>query len=263
MADPTGFRFDLAEKFPHLPAAPIVEAVIHWAARPSPPFVPDDFRKPLQARLGSDYPKIHATNLLELKAQVAADGTSTQQRSRWRGFRLESADGRYIAQFNQDGMVFSRLQPYENWERFTAEGKRLWQTFCELGAITEIQRLGVRFINRIPISQIADAARVLQKPPQCLESLGLPLSGFLVTIKHDVPQHPFQVEIVETVQPASPPEVGGYGLILDIDVFTTQGFECNNDVLDDHLTKMRWLKDKAFFALLTRDAITTFEGAKP
>jgi uncharacterized protein (TIGR04255 family) len=262
MGEPAEFRLDLAEAFPHLPAAPVVEAVIHWTAKLNKPLVPEAFRRQLEQRLGGDYPKILVQKELRMFAQVDAEGTSTQQRSGWRGFRLESADGRYIAQFNNDGLVFSRLAPYETWERFSAEGRRLWNVFCELGAISEVQRLGVRYINRFPLSRPSDAARFLQRPPQCLEHLGLPSSGFLFVSKHDVPHQPFQIEVTQTVQPPTPPATDGFGLILDIDVFTTRGFQCDGDELDKFLATMRWLKNKTFFALISDEAVELSTGQK-
>lgn len=263
MGETSGFQFNLAKEFPHLAAAPIVEAVIHWTARPIQPFVPDVLRKQLEQRLGNDYPKIQAQNELQLTAMVDAGGSSSQHHSRWQGFRLETEDGRCIAQFNQDGLVFSRLQPYENWERFATEGKRLWAVFCELGTISEVQRLAVRFINRIPLSRYSDVTLILKCRPEFLESFGLPMTGFFFASRHDVPQYPLQIEVVQTVQPPTPQQTEGFGLILDIDVHTTRAFECSTDAFDDYLSKMHWLKNEAFFALITRDAVSTLERKKP
>lgn len=262
MDETAEFRIDLDEEFPHLSAAPIVEAVIHWIAKPSQPLVADDFRRRLEERLKSAYPKVQAQNHLRLIAQVDADAFSTQQRSSWLGFRLESEDGLCIAQFNQDGLVYSRLKPYEDWERFSAEGKRLWKVFCELAGISEVQRLAVRFINRIALQSLSDVAKFLKRPPQCLKRLGLPQSNFFFASKHDVPNEPLQIEIIQTVQPPSPPQTDDFGLILDVDVFTIRGFASDDKALDDYLTKMHWLKNKAFFALVTKKAVKMLKEEK-
>lgn len=39
-------------------------------------------------------------------------------------------------------------------------------------------------------------------------------------------------------------------MILDIDVFTTEPI-VNQDLIGQHLTKMRWLKNKVFFGSIT------------
>jgi len=130
--------------------------------------------------------------------------------------------------------------------------------FVDLAQPLEVQRLGVRFINRIAPIDLSKLGRYLAKPPKCLEPLGLPMSGFLYQSTHDVPKEPFRINVAQTVQPPSPPQTEGFGLILDIDVFTTQAFQLSDEVLQDRLTKMRWLKDKAFFTLLKRSAVKGF-----
>lgn len=254
------FNFDLEESFPHLPDAPIVEAVIHWVARKETPLPPNEWRDRIIERL-PDYPECQLQHELLLEAEITPDGSSTQvRRDTWRGFRLTSSDKLQIVQFNRDGMVFSRLKPYEDWNAFSEEGLRLWKLFVQLAEPSEVRRLGVRFINRIAPIDPARLGKYLAKPPKCLEPLGLPMTAFLYQSTHDVPGHPFKVNVVQTIQPPSPPRAEGFGLILDTDAFTTQAFQPSDEVLRAHLAKMRWLKDKAFFSLLTKNAIKMFEG---
>jgi uncharacterized protein (TIGR04255 family) len=256
------FNFDVEESFPHLPAAPIVEAVIHWVARRQNPLPQAEWRDQL-TKLLPDYPECQPQHELRLEAEIAPEGSSTEvRRDIWRGFRLTSSDKRQIVQFNHDGMVFSRLKPYEDWNVFSAEGLRLWTLFVQLAEPSEVQRLGVRFINRIAPIDPTKLGKYLAKPPKCLEPLGLPMTTFLYQSTHDVPGHPFKVNVVQAIQPPSPPQAEGFGLILDIDVFTTQAFQPSDEILNAHLTRMRWLKDKAFFSLLKENAIKIFKGNK-
>ena len=253
------FEFDPAEEFPHLQAAPIVEAVIHWTARATQPFQPDTLRNQLAARL-PEYPECQPQHELKFEVAVAADDKSTPTRQEsWHGFRLTSADKLQIAQFNRDGLVFSRLKPYESWDVFSAEARRLWTLYLELANPSEVQRLGVRFINRIAPIELSKLRRYLTNPPRCLDSLGLPTSGFLYQSMHDVPGLPMRINVVQTIQPLAPPSTDGLGLILDVDASTTRAFPPSDDVLKDYLAKLRWLKDKAFFSLLKPTALSTFE----
>ena len=48
------------------------------------------------------------------------------------------------------------------------------------------------------------------------------------------------------------------GLFLDIDVFSTTAIANDPGALDEALQKMRWLKNKVFFTLLTEDAVQSF-----
>jgi pimeloyl-ACP methyl ester carboxylesterase len=55
-----------------------------------------------------------------------------------------------------------------------------------------------------------------------------------------------------------PPDNDEFGFILDIDVFTRDAFECSDEILREHLPKMRLLKDEAFFSLIKPRAINSF-----
>ena len=254
--------FDLSEQFTHLKSAPIVEAVIHWTAKATKRFDKTELQRELGKRL-PEYPQCQADHELQfgLEAQIGPNDSSTTQvrRDAWRGFRLMSSDKLHIVQFNRDGIVFSRLAPYDKWETFAVEGLRVWQVFVELAEPSEVQRLGVRFINRIAPVEIATVGKLLAKPPKCLEPLGLPLHNFLYQSAHDVPGHPYRVRVVQTVQPPPLPQTEGFGLLLDIDVITTQPFQPQDGTLDGHLERMHWLKNKAFFSLLSKKAVKLFE----
>ena len=252
------FEFNLQEEFRHLSAAPIEEAVIHWTAKAVKPPIQEEWRDQLQKLPG--YPECHPQKRFLLETEINVDGLSRQtQHDSWYGFQLTSSDKLYIAQFNRDGMVFSRLKPYNDWGKFSGEGLKLWRFFTTLAEPSEVQRLGIRFINRIAPIKLSKVASYLTKPPKCLQSLGLPMSNFLFQSTHDVPGHPYKINVVQAIQPPVPKQAEVFGLILDIDVFTTQAFQPTESRIKEHLANMRWLKDKAFFSLLKEKTIASFE----
>ncbi|MBU0719062.1 MAG: TIGR04255 family protein [Planctomycetes bacterium] len=255
------FAIDLNESFPHLARAPIVEAVIHWRARGEKALEPGKLLQELKERL-PDYPTALPQQEVQLEAQIGPAGAAQAQRARWHGFRLESTDRRYIAQFTRNGFVFSRVTPYEDWDRFLGEAKRLWQIHVELTEPSEIERLGVRFINRVVPVELHKLAEILTLPPQSPGSLTLPIGEFLHRSVYTVPGHPYSVNVIQTSQPPAPPETDAVGLILDIDVFTTATIEPNAAALDARLAEMRWLKNKTFYSLLTPQTIERFKESK-
>ncbi len=254
-------KIDVAESFQHLEHAPIVEAVIEIRTRVESPWEESALREQLKAKLPS-YPKIFSQSEFQHELKVKA-GQPPEQLFHdlgWRGLRLQSADGRYIAQFNRDGFVFSRLQPYESWDQFKEEAVRLWNVHAELAKSLEVQRLGVRFINRItlPVGEVRldDYLRV---PPQPPGELDLQIMSFFHQDILLVGGHPYAINIVKTVQPPQGYGSDGGGLILDIDVSTTKPFEQGTNAIDKHLAEMRWLKNKVFYSSLTKGAL---EGLK-
>ncbi len=177
----------------------------------------------------------------------------------WKGLRLESADNLHIAQFNRDAFVFSRLQPYSKWEQFSAEALRLWRLHLQLTQPAEIQRLGLRFINRIMMP--AKGARVekyLQAPPKPPLELNLPFASFFHRDVLRVSGHPYVINISRTVQPPQKPAAIDEALILDIDIFTNEPFDLQEEMLEQRLAQMRWLKNKVFFGSIIKDALKAF-----
>ena len=248
---------DFRQEFPHLAAAPIVEAVIHWRACAQNDWQREELRQELARRL-PDYPEQKEQHeiQLELDAQLDKDAEPTATRhGGWSGFRHLTPDKLNIAQFKREGFVFSRLRPYQNWEVLENEARRLWQIFVELAAPSEVSRLGVRFINRIALGAEQDLGEYLVDPPS--RPLGLPLRGFLYQSTLDVPDHNLRVNIVKTLQGTDSGGSGQAGLILDIDVFTSRPVMCDEAAMNDVLPKMRRLKNAVFFALITPQTIET------
>ena len=254
-------KIDVAESFPHLEHAPIVEAVIEIRTRVESPWEESALREHLKAKLPS-YPKIYSQSEFrhEMKMKLGQPPEQILHDLGWKGLRLQSADDRYIAQFNRDGFIFSRLQPYESWDLFKEEAMRLWNVHAELAKSLEIQRLGVRFINRItlPVGEVR-LDDYLVVPPRPPGELDLQIMGFFHQDNLLVTGHSYAINIVKTVQPPQGSGSDGGGLILDIDVFTTEPFEQRADAIDKRLAEMRWLKNKVFYSSLTKEAL---EGLK-
>lgn len=66
------------------------------------------------------------------------------------GVKATSEDGKQIAQFKTDGFTFSRLAPYNGWNAFSAEAKRLWDIYETLVAKQPVAKaLVIRYINKL------------------------------------------------------------------------------------------------------------------
>jgi len=253
------FEIDLIKEFPHLPNAPIVEAVIHWRARAAKSLNPESFFGALREKL-PNYPNARPQQEIEMEMQAGPDGSRHTQQTHWHGFRFQAANERHIAQFTKNGFVFSRLKPYGNWEEFETEATRLWSIHKELANPSEVQRLGVRFINAIDAVQSRQLGKTLTLPPKSPPKMNLTVRGFTHQTRFEVPGHPYNLNVIQTIQPASAPDAKGETLIIDIDVFTTELLPCDDEILSKRLQEMRFLKDNAFFTLLKGPILKRFEG---
>lgn len=261
MSPAASINIDLQETFPWLSRAPIVEAVIELRARAQIAWDESAIREQLAPKL-IDYPTVHSQHVFrhELKVDPGKSAEAAIHDVGWKGLRFESGDKLHIVQFNRDGFVFSRLGPYKDWTQFAGEALHLWNVYSELAQPSEVQRLGVRFINQIIPVETARLADYLTQPPRYPKNLELPLSGYLHHDTFDVPGHPYAINVIQTIQP-QPTRAGieGAGLILDIDVFVTQPFEPVGELVEQRLTQMRWLKNKAFFGSLTKKVLKAFQ----
>lgn len=250
------------EAFEHFPKAPIVEAVIDIRARAAAAFEESSVRTYLEARLnGYSFLDSRREFRHELQLEVE-DGKPPSQKLHdlgWKGLRFRSADEKHMAQFNRDGFVFSRLEPYTDWQQLSSEGLKLWKVFKELAQPAEIHRIGLRFINRVLLPQGEIRFEDYMQPaPVSPVGMDLPFQGFMHHDTLAVPGHPYAITVIRTIQ--LPPHSGGLGvaLILDIDVFTIQGFELDEAMLVHRLKEMRWLKNKVFVGSVTDKAREVF-----
>ncbi|MGH8605195.1 MAG: TIGR04255 family protein [Gammaproteobacteria bacterium] len=252
-------KIDLTESFPRLAHAPIVEAVIEVRARAEAPWEEAVILERLKSRL-PDYPASQSQQSLQFEFKVEPGKTPEQaiHDLGWKGLRFESADKLHVAQFNRELFSFSRLRPYDSWNQFSTEALRLWQIHSELAQPIEVQRLGVRFINRTAVPSEGRLENYMQVPPQTPRNLELPFANFL---HHDtllVPGHPYAINVIQTVQSPHGPGTEAAALILDIDVYTIQPFELRDNVFPTRLAEMRWLKNKVFFGSITPQALKNF-----
>jgi uncharacterized protein (TIGR04255 family) len=250
-------KIDLSEKFPHLTRAPITEAVIEIRARTSKPWNEAETLATLKQRL-VQYPSHVSARGFEHKFQVSPtqEAKVDSKDLGWQGHDFRSADSKQIVKFHLNSFSFSRLNPYDNWERFTNEALRLWKIHRELSQPLEVQRLGVRFINRIPITGgKIELGKYFKEFPQDLKDLNLSLTGFLHHNMFAVPKYPYAINLIKTLQPGEVSGVNESSLILDIDVYTQNPFEAIDEKIEDKLAEMRWLKNKSFFSIITEQLI--------
>lgn len=236
---------DLKEEFPHLSKAPIVEAALEIRVVPLAKWDENCLRNKLKDYL-PNFSKIEDLRQTNYKIPTAKPSTPIVE-DFFIGFKLHSDDGLHIAQFNKEAFVFSRLKPYENWLQLRKEALRLWGVYCELLKPNEIKRIGLRFINRMGIKENKiELSDYYKYPPEPVKELDWRLTGYLYHDVLKIPETPYGVNLIKTVQPGEET-----GLILDIDVFMEDAFEYNESHLKKAIEEMRWVKNKIFFSNLT------------
>lgn len=245
---------DTSKQFPHLSRAPIVEAVIEIRSNKERPLDEQTLLSSIKDRI-PDYPFVDSQRGYQHSFSVGPNQPPHQEYADlgFKGFRLISADKLQISVFGKENYSFSRLFPYVNWSQFSVESLRMWASYKELSGPGEISRLGVRFINKIPLPR-GDLrfGDYLEMPPSTPRGLDLPFVGFFHQDTMVVPDQGYGINFIQTIQPS--PD-GILNLILDIDVFLEKMIVDNNASLMKHLEEMRFLKNSVFFNSITKKTL--------
>jgi uncharacterized protein (TIGR04255 family) len=255
------FEIRVDETFPALRQAPVIEAVLEVRGRAEVAWKEDVITGEFQRRL-PEYPVVESMRgmMTEMRLEPGSALASRSEDLGWLGLVMLPEDRRAAVQFQRDTFVFSKLAPYPGWDDFVGEGKRLFAVHREVARPLEMARIGLRFINRIPIQ--GSAVKIedyLVAAPREPEGLVLPYSGFLHRDTFSVPGHEYGVQITRTIQPQVVGAGAGgaqFDLILDVDVVSTLPWSGSDSELTHRLSEMRWLKNKAFFGSLTEQAKT-------
>jgi uncharacterized protein (TIGR04255 family) len=248
------------ESFPHLNNAPIVEAIIDLRARAETEWKESVITDKVKSRL-HDYPKRLSLSGFHQEFTIGPGATAEGKtiETAWTGLRCQTEDGLQVTQFQRDGFMFARLRPYEQWERLITEAMRVWAIFVDIAEPSEIQRMGLRFINRIgPIATEARVEDYLDPAPRVTRDLDLPVDHFFHQDILRIPGYPYAVRLTRTTQPEPALQPPAFGIIVDIDVFTTQAFETDSIAMERRFSEMRWLKNRIFFGCVASKALEAF-----
>lgn len=262
---------DLSEKFEHLNNAAIKEAVIELRAPAVSVFGEASVKFHLKNEL-PEYPlqdSLH-TAMFQFQIQVGtgqneagepispkaepASPTSPKNKPKWDGVRARSEDGRQTAFFKPTSFMYSLQPPYSEWNAFSEEALRLWEIHKSIARVEQIQRVGVRYINRIPMPGVSfELSDYMTIAPPDPKGIALPFVNFLHQDTFMVPGHPYQINCTRTILPITQTQ-NLPNLVIDIDVFTTAPVSFS--ALHDRLAEMRWLKNKLFFGIVTEKTLS-------
>lgn len=186
------------------------------------------------------------------KMQVDSEPEILDHANPWIGRKLFDSTKNRIGIFHRDKFLYSQLQPYSRWEDFLEESLRLWKIHCEIAQPGEVQRIGIRFINRIQINgNKIELEEYISTSPKSPMDMDMPTTGFLYQDIYGVPDSTYGITITRTAEPLTEPASSGINLIIDIDAYSDEVITPAEDKLTKILNDLRYLKNKAFFGTIT------------
>jgi len=237
------------DTYPVYSHAPIAEAVIDLRAE-----FPGGVALPTLARAQraeqGKYPK--RMDRLESQALFGPESRASDG-SKITGYVCSSRDGREIFQTRVDGFAFSRLAPYERWDTFRDEARRLWRVYRAITKPKRVTRVAVRYINRLdiplPVRSFGDYLRTL---PEVSPDLPQGVSSYFMQIQ--IPQEDLGalLMLTEAIVPPKKPDV--ISIVLDIDLFRERDIPEDEQRMWDCFEQLRDRKNAIFEACIA-DAV--------
>lgn len=243
----------------HLNNAPITEAILDiWTTGVDPGAVEDLANTKVPEGFGPAAPRFHVTGIFGTRGGQDTHSSASAVKV---GFIWRSADKLDAVQARIDGFTVNRLSPYKDWHDLKQLAQTEWPCYVEAAQPERISRLGVRYVNQfaIPVARpirLTDIQKYLDWTPSELES-SPDLEDFMVrmAIKPD-PSTPGSVTLLTT---QSPDGNSGLQMILDIEFRRDVVLTIDSSEMWTHLTDLRDLKNRVFFASITNDLKEMFK----
>lgn len=159
----------------------------------------------------------------------------------------KSSDSSRVVEARTDGLAFSRLAPYDSWESFTTETRRIWDIYVAIIGPVQLTGFFVRYINviRIPLGRPLHNFFTVYPAMPDRETL---FSGLFMLTKTQISSPPGSFTVIFT--PDGPADEGHFHMLLD----NTFEFEVEQeDSMWKSLPKIRELKNSTFTDQLTAE----------
>ena len=143
------------------------------------------------------------------------------------GYQFIGGEGKQIAGFRLDGFTFSRLAPYQTWEQFRDEAKRLWALYRQVVGSAPVTRVGVRYVNQLDLPvNLRDFRDYIRSYPEISSDLPQQLASFFMQVQ--IPQTDIGAMLILNTAIVPPLGPNVVSVVLDIDV-NKAGLESPSD----------------------------------
>lgn len=210
----------------HYANAPITEALIDMRITHAQDFSPGDLGMIAEA-ISDRYPTQDPMYLHsgQISLQQPGDPLQVETTHQPGGFVFTSQDKQQILQARIDGFTFSTLAPYDRWEPFRDEARRLWKLYRTAAKVEGITRVAVRYINQFDIVGYASDPNTAVKLEDYLNVYpegpdSWTFDNFFMQMQ--MWQEDLSCWVIVNEAPVRPPDQQTSLLQLDLDLFREQ-----------------------------------------
>lgn len=177
------------------------------------------------------------------------------------GLKLTSNDGTRVLQIRDDGFTFSKLNPYESWDKFVSEAKKLFEIYVDETKPNHADRIALRYINAVKIKEksfkLEDYFSTYLKLDDSLPQ-GLVQFFSRYFIKDDQSENTFAI-INQTVEENSDISSDFTTVMFDIDVFQANlKLDLDPSIFWKEIEVLKKLRTRIFEGSLTAKAKELF-----
>jgi uncharacterized protein (TIGR04255 family) len=243
----------VAERWPRLANAPIVEAVLDLRVRFNAP--PDAQRlAAFQNEIRERYPISLGRLRLQTEVRVENQGQNVQQAVRREGpdgFMFRDAAQRRTVQVRADGFTFNWLRPYDTWYALRDEAREHWERYMRTFNPAAVVRVALRYINRIELPlPLDDFEEYFRTRPMISSDLPQGLQQFFMRLEIPDLARRFVGIVTETTEP-QPEGAQRLPFILDIDAIHEADFDPASPAVWATLERLRDFKNELFYGSIT------------
>jgi uncharacterized protein (TIGR04255 family) len=210
-------------------------------------------------RLKKNYPNAQPMQGVQVTLDDTGRNVGVTQNAE--GFRLASDDQTDILLVNKRGVTAARLPPYPGWDVLRNNAKAAWEVWKDVTPSHPIERLGVRYINRIDIpldeTPLVKVEQYLHFHPKIDAITQAPMLGFMLQVAIPTRNPKWTATITST--PLGPTQVPNhFSIILDIDVARIIDIPTRDETLWPIIEEARAEKDDLFERCITDDSRRLF-----
>lgn len=240
----------------HYENAPITEALIDIKVNANPALAIDTLNDAV-ALLSQEYPHKSELNTAQVAIKLDQAALTAQAENTHVGYLLKSKDEKHTCQLTTYGCTISRIAPYKNWDDLKLEAEKLWNIYKNITHPLVINRIAVRYINRLDIPlPFDDFKDFLKTSPDIAPGLPQALSNFFMQLV--VPLEDIDGNLIFNQAIASPVLPQTVAIMLDVEVFKLVSMSALSDELWRTLENLRLKKNEVFEASITDKARELF-----
>lgn len=235
--------------------SPIAEALCEFRFEPS---VPWDLTIPglVYEKIRETFPKKRQAKVLETSLSGGRESIQQQVKMTER-IQFLRGDEKALVQVGSNLLAVNHLKPYPTWQEFLPLIRQGFNAYLEVATPTVIQRIGLRYINRIEIpGQRIELEDYFEFYPFIAPNLPQDLGSFIVGIVVPYDSRD-SLRLQITTAPIERPNT--VAVLLDLDYFLAQPGQVSLDKVFEWVEVAHTRVEEAFEACITDRLRQIFE----